>query len=74
MFTAEELSLIKSYLDARQDRNTVIAGLEAALPDTDTVIRPEIEDLLARLQQLSDAEFTKIDFDDLPLGDENGEV
>lgn len=74
MFTVEELSLIKSYLDASQDRSTVITGLEAALPDTDSTLRPELEDLVVRLQQISDAEFAKIDFDDLMLEDADNRI
>lgn len=73
MFTVEELSLINLYLDVRQDRGSVIAALEDALPEVDAATRPSIETLLDKLRATSDAEFEAIDFTGLWLETVSGD-
>lgn len=61
MFNVEELALIRQFMDARQDRRSVIAAMEAA--EVDPAAQELMEDLLIRLRKISNADFDAIDFD-----------
>lgn len=65
MFNVEELALIRQFMDARQDRRSVIAAMEAA--EVDPAAQAMVADLLNRLREISNTDFDAIDFDAILL-------
>lgn len=68
-FSVEELALVGLYMDARQDRKSVIAALEDVLPYTDADVRPDVDAILDKLQDMSDEDFAALSLEDSLLNE-----